>query len=237
MLSQVRRNDFQSSKARSAVGKMRHVVEMNNNRQSEYFQTIAQAFLRRRGAPFFLSPRDLDIIGDWEKKHIPLSAVIEGIERAFENSHRRPQRGRVRGLIFCKKAVESAASQHRDRRTGRPETEIPRSVKWERVRGEVERFLSTLPPEESDLAAKFQEGLEHLASSGASEDRLEELDEEIDRILWDRSTPGERTEAKNKLLRDIGRKPPEDIRSAIRVRVIKERRDKSDVPYLSLFYY
>ncbi len=139
--------------------------------------------------------------------------------------------------MFCKKAVESAASQHRDRRTGRPETEIPRSVKRERVRGEVERFLSTLPPEELDLAAKFQEGLEHLASSGSSEDRLEELDEEIDRILWDRSTPEERTEAKNKLLRDIGRKPPEDIRSAVRVRVIKERRDKSDVPYLSLFYY
>ena len=57
--------------------------------QSEYYRRIAKEFLQRRGAPFFLSPRDMAVIAGWEARRVPLAAVLEGIDRAFERSKSR----------------------------------------------------------------------------------------------------------------------------------------------------
>lgn len=56
---------------------------------SKYFQSIALHFFKHRGAPFFLSSKELDYIAGWEKMGIPLHVVLEGIERSFESYRRK----------------------------------------------------------------------------------------------------------------------------------------------------
>ena len=89
--------------------------------RDRYFQEISRAFLARRGVPFFLSPKDLELIASWEEAGVPLAVVLEGIDRAFAPlpEGKRP-RGKVLTMAYCQNQVRKLHDLRRDRRVGNP---------------------------------------------------------------------------------------------------------------------
>ena len=88
-----------------------------------YFTEIEEHFQRQRGARIYLSPVDWALIESWREAGIPLAAVLEGIERAFEKfaRGRRSDLSRPRALVYCAPAVLAAARAHAAAAEGGPD--------------------------------------------------------------------------------------------------------------------
>ncbi len=210
---------------------------MSGREQSGYYRTIAAEFIRRRGAPFFLSPRDVALVARWESLRIPLDAVLEGIERAFENSRKRGRPGKVMTLAFCEAQVMKAFGQHAERSAGGTEKVVPRIEKKDRLGKEAARFLAAVPPGLEALAGLFEQAVAVTRLPDTDEQKLEKLDDEVDEILWRSSLPGEREEVRKDIRGEFAGKRGFDVEEIVRTRLVKARRDRYKVPYLSLFYY
>src|SRR6202046_3642465 len=79
-----------------------------------YFTEIEDYFWRKRGANLLVSPLDWAIVETWQKAGIPLGAVLQGIDRAFESwqRSRRAAGGRqLKSLAYCVDAVADAAAE------------------------------------------------------------------------------------------------------------------------------
>jgi hypothetical protein len=86
-----------------------------------YFTEIEEYFWRKRGAHLLVSPLDWAILETWQKAGIPLDAVLEGIDRAFE-SYSRSRRGAsgrpLKSLAYCVDAVLDAAAEAQEAAAG-----------------------------------------------------------------------------------------------------------------------
>ena len=121
-------------------------VKRKSTDRSEYFQSIARYFFRQRGAPFFLSSRELELVAKWEEMHIPLPVVLEGIKRAFEGYKRKPgKKTRIQTLSFCELQVFKAFDQYRERKVGSERMRIERTEKGKLAKAELKMFLDDLP--------------------------------------------------------------------------------------------
>jgi len=82
-----------------------------------YFTEIEEYFWQKRGAHLLVSPLDWAIVETWQKAGIPLSAVLKGIDRAFESyaRSRRAAGGRqLKTLSYCVDAVLEAAAEEKE---------------------------------------------------------------------------------------------------------------------------
>jgi len=82
-----------------------------------YFTEIEEYFWQKRGAHLLVSPLDWAIVETWQKAGIPLSAVLKGIDRAFESyaRSRRAAGGRgLKSLSYCVDAVLDAAEEEKE---------------------------------------------------------------------------------------------------------------------------
>ncbi len=90
----------------------------------EYYRTIEEEFVRRRGAALLLSPRDWTLIGRWHEAGIPLRIVLQGLANVFDAFERRAPAGRrINSLSYCRQEVLSLFDLHRSLRgaeAGRP---------------------------------------------------------------------------------------------------------------------
>lgn len=82
----------------------------------EYFSEIEERFVVRRGSALLLSPLDWALIETWREAGVPLTAVLRGIDAAFDKHEARKQRSKgrlakVNGLAWCAQAVMEAASE------------------------------------------------------------------------------------------------------------------------------
>ena len=86
-----------------------------------YFTEIEEYFWQKRGAHLLVSPLDWAILETWQKAGIPLSAVLKGIDRAFE-SYARSRRGAsgrpLKTLSYCIDAVLEAAEEEKETAAG-----------------------------------------------------------------------------------------------------------------------
>ena len=86
-----------------------------------YFTEIEEHFWRKRGAHLLVSPLDWAIVETWQKSGISLSAVLKGIDRAFE-SYARSRRGSagrpMKSLAYCVDAVLEFAAQEKEAHAG-----------------------------------------------------------------------------------------------------------------------
>ena len=73
-----------------------------------YYAAAEAAFVRRRGTPFLLSPRDFALLREWRALGVPLEAVEAGIDEAFSRREERSAVGRVNSLSYCRDAVLEA---------------------------------------------------------------------------------------------------------------------------------
>jgi hypothetical protein len=97
----------------------------------DYFRVIEEEFVRRRGAPLLLSPRDWALMASWREAGIPLRIAVQGIRNVFDAFERRAPTGRrVNSLSYCRqevlslfelyRAVRGAEAGRPDSGTGRP---------------------------------------------------------------------------------------------------------------------
>jgi hypothetical protein len=86
-----------------------------------YFTEIEEYFWQKRGAHLLVSPLDWAIVETWQKAGIPLTAVLKGIDRAFESfaRSRRAAGGRqLKTLSYCVDAVLDAAEEEKETAAG-----------------------------------------------------------------------------------------------------------------------
>jgi len=78
-----------------------------------YFTEIEERFRQARGTGLFLlSPLDWALIESWKNAGIPLEAVLQGIDGAFEKwRSRKKHRRLVNSLAYCTQAVMEAAER------------------------------------------------------------------------------------------------------------------------------
>jgi hypothetical protein len=212
---------------------------MSETDDSRYFQEIARRFLAGRGAPFFLSAKDLDLVASWERAGIPLQVVLEGIERAFEN-HRTgaSKRDKVLSLGFCRAQVERAFDRFRERNVGGVRAGAMRPDKRVLLRTEIKKFLERIPPEIGPLKDIYLEALKKIDGGPAvADDDLEHLERETERLLLKIAGPADRSAVETEILAEHKRLSREALAEAVRVKILKRLRDAYKIPYLSPYYY
>lgn len=211
---------------------------MKETDRSQYFQAIAHNFLSRRGAPFFLSSTDIELIRTWEKVGIPLQVVMDGIERTFESERSRSmRRHRIHSLAFCKLHVLKEFEQYRERKVGAHKRKEKRDEKRKRVKNEVRSFLMDFPPDLSHLRNIFNKAQKILSRREVKEEELERLEEKIEALLLSCYPQQEREEAKVEISQEYPSAAEEEIHSLLKIKLVKLLREKYKIPYISFFYY
>jgi hypothetical protein len=142
-----------------------------------YYTEIEEHFWRKRGAHLLVSPLDWAILETWQQAGIPLTAVLKGIDRAFE-SYSRSRRGAgkpLKSLAYCVDAVLEAAEQEKEITAGRG-PEVPRANRTEtfstaelktyfaRNRERLAKAAETARSDQPDLASRLAEASEKLAA-------------------------------------------------------------------------
>jgi hypothetical protein len=205
--------------------------------RQDYYQQIVRQFLKHQTAMFFLPPRDLALISDWEKLGIPLEPILEGIDQTFSRQLKRRKRRNIYSLSQCEKEVLKAYASYQDRLVGQAAPRIEPGEKKNKARIEIEAFSGQLPAEFEDLREIFKQALELLRSPEPDENKLEELDEEIDRRLFELALEEEKQTSFKEVQLDFPGKPASLLAEIQQTRLIKARRQASQIPYVSLFYY
>ncbi len=124
----------------------------------DYFSDIEEYFWRKRGAHLLVSPLDWAILETWQKAGIPLQAVLQGIDSAFESYARskRAAGGRpLKSLAYCVDAVLDAANRWKEAHAGANAAvpKIAKSAAEPFSREELRRFLQSVT-EKLKLAAE-----------------------------------------------------------------------------------
>jgi hypothetical protein len=215
-------------------------MDAEDSRRSEYYQSIARAFLERRGAPFLLSPKDQAAIAGWEERRVPLRAVLEGIGRAFDGLRARGRGTKGFSLAACDRQVDAAFAQHRDRSAGGRSGKAsagPRPEKAERARSEVAKILAGLGPGDADLARLLEAALKALAGPKPNEAELERIDAAVEEALWARTTAAQRAAAEADLRRELRGRRLKDLEGTLRRKAVQAARAARRIPHVSLFYH
>jgi len=157
-----------------------------------YYQAAEAAFIRRRGTPFLLSPRDFALLQQWRALAVPIEAVEQGIDQAFSRREERAARGRVNSLSYCADAVLEAWERRAELSVGRggarpgAEPDVAAAIAGFQAR------LADLARRRPDLAAPIEaaaRSLERLGKSGRSagdaEISLARLDKRLAQALAD----------------------------------------------------
>ena len=85
-----------------------------------YFQAVEEIFVRLRGAPLLLSPKDWHVARRWHREGIPLDLVARVLEEVFAKRKERGTRGKMSSLRYCAPAVEVQFAHVFARKAGRP---------------------------------------------------------------------------------------------------------------------
>jgi hypothetical protein len=157
-----------------------------------YYQAAEAAFIRRRGTPFLLSPRDFALLREWRALGVPMEAVEQGIDAAFSGREERQARGRVNSLGYCADAILEAWERRAETSVGKgggrpgPEPDIAAALAG------LSGSLAELARRRPDLAAPIEavsRSLDRLAKSdknaGEIETSLARLDKRLAKALSD----------------------------------------------------
>ncbi len=214
-------------KTRNRDGKARQV----------YYQTIARTLFEMRGAPFFLSPREMEAVGRWEERGIPLEVVLDGLKLAYERFRKRPGGRKKLTLVFCEPQVLQSFDQHQERRVGTRRNMFSQDEKLFRLHQVVTEFLDGFPDEIGCLHDLFLQVAAELARGDCDEERLEQYDRQVENSLLDFASRLEKEAIADELKTEHPVQDREELARLVRVKLLKNFRDRYKIPHLSLFYY
>jgi hypothetical protein len=146
-----------------------------------YFTEIEEYFWQKRGAHLLVSPLDWAIVETWQKAGIPITAVLKGIDRAFEswNRSKRAAGGRqLKSLAYCVDAVLDAASEAQEAAAGAgPEVPSSRASSEPFSRVELRKYIERNSTKLRAAAEKQR--ARHGALAGRLDDAAAKLDEAL----------------------------------------------------------
>jgi hypothetical protein len=210
------------------------------DKRSGYYQSIAKFFIDLRGAPFFLSSKELDIVRQWEEKVIPLRIVLEGIRESFEQrGGRQGKRYRPYTLDHCHSFVLRAFDLYQDRRVGQKRTTTFAGDKERKTKilFEVNRFLADIPEELRNLRPIYSKLHKKLASGKATEEELEKAEEAIERLIEESFSAVQTETVAAEIRSEFGKISGAKFDQIFRIKAIKAEREKHKIPHVSPFYY
>ncbi|MFQ6038820.1 MAG: hypothetical protein ACE5LV_09415 [Candidatus Aminicenantales bacterium] len=200
-----------------------------------YYQTISRFFFHQRGAPFFLSSREVMAISEWEEAGVPLDVVIEGIRACFESRRQREGKGRRISLTTCRPFVRQAFEAHRERRVGAGRKASRETDKRELLGQAAAEFLASCPAEFEKIRTIYARVLKDIR--GIPEGELESLEKQVERLLAARTPESEKQEVWRTVLREHGGKDEEEKRRIFERILVRRMRERHRVPRLPLYYY
>jgi hypothetical protein len=209
-----------------------------------YYQAGEAAFVRRRGTPFLLSPRDFSLLKQWRELGVPIEAIEQGIDDAFSRREERGSTGRINSLSYCRDAVlaawERRAASAVGRGTGREDAQGA-AEKLARLGAELAE-LERRRPDLSAPVASARRSAERLAGGakvpGEIEESLARLDRRLASSLYDALPEGERREVDAEVERQLAplraRMDEETARRTARALTRRLLRERLELPRLSL---
>jgi hypothetical protein len=87
-------------------------------RELAYYRAVEDLFATLRGVPHILSPKDFQLLREWWRDEIPLSAVRAGIAEVFARRRERGEPDPVVSLGYCRHAVRSHAKRAAEMQVG-----------------------------------------------------------------------------------------------------------------------
>jgi hypothetical protein len=232
-----------------------------------YYSEIEEYFWKKRGAHLLVSPLDWAIMETWQKADIPLSAVLKGIDRAFE-AYQRSRRGAgrpLKSLAYCTDAVIEAAEEEKEAAAGAATTKkwnaageetfsrqavrayVTRNL--EQLRRAAERLPATATEIRSriaEIARSLEDALPLLESPGTLdledfERRMTVLDDKLHAELTARADTelmlGIRRELDRQLSAYRSRMTAEQLAEVDRQFIRKRLLEKFFMPRMSLYYF
>ena len=148
----------------------------------EYFSAAEAAFIRRRGTPFLLSPRDFEFLKEWRALGVPIEAIEQGIDDAFTRREERSAIGRVNSLSYCRDAVLLAWERRSEAVVGRGTGRVAEAPP---ARAALEGFadrLAEIAKERPDVAAPLEAARRALARLASSEKDPASVEESLVRL-------------------------------------------------------
>ena len=209
-----------------------------------YYAAGEAAFIRRRGTPFLLSPRDFALLKQWRELGVPIEAVEQGIDDAFSRREERGSTGRVNSLAYCRDAVLSAWERRAETSVGRGQgREAAPDV--EGGLGRLQERLAALAARRPDLAEPVESArrsLERLArgsrAPGEVEESLARLDRKLASSLYEALPEEERRRIDEEIARQLralrDRMDEETAHRTGRALARRLLRERLDLPRLSL---
>ncbi len=215
----------------------RGVVKKGEKTREEYFQSIARHFFKLRGAPFFLSSKELDLITGWEKMAIPLPIVLEGITKSFEKYRSRPGRkAKVLSLSFCNFEVLRAFEQYIERKVGVKKRIVEREAKAKMALAEAQKFLKAIPLQLSYLKDPYARA-QKILSAALDEEELERIENKVEEVLCKNASEEDKDRVQRKLKAEYPNIDEEEFDRILNIKLVKILREKYKIPYISLYYY
>lgn len=158
----------------------------------EYFAAAEAAFIRRRGTPFLLSPRDFEFLREWRALGVPIEAIEQGIDDAFSRREERGAIGRVNSLAYCRDAVLLAWERRSEasigKGTGRAEPELEAGAVLAGFSARLAE-ISSARPELAPALESAGRSLARLEASGRDaasvEESLARLDKRLAGAIYD----------------------------------------------------
>jgi DNA-binding transcriptional MerR regulator len=202
------------------------------------------AFIRRRGTPFLLSPRDFALLKQWRELGVPIEAVEKGIDDAFSRREERAASGRVNSLSYCRDAVLAAWERRAESAVGRGEGRdaAPDAAgALARLRESLTAVESRRPDLREPLEAATR-SLERLSNGQRTPEEIEEslarLDRKLATSLYEALPAEERGELDARIEKQLStlrdRMDEETARRTARALARRLLRERLDLPRLTL---
>jgi hypothetical protein len=132
--------------------------------EAEYYQSVEEFFVSRRGDPLFLSNPDWLLVRGWRRQGIPLRIVLRGIADALEShAHSFSRQRKVSSLAYCKAEVE-AARQRWERALAAGEPERMATPEFLNGLADAIREAAGLGPRAAALTPEIERGLRQRAA-------------------------------------------------------------------------
>ena len=147
-----------------------------------YYAAAEAAFVRRRGTPFLLSPRDFALLREWRALGVPLEAVEAGIDEAFSRREERSAIGRVNSLSYCRDAVLEAWERRAETSRGRGGPAGAAAPDAAGALRSLAGSLEALEARRGDLAVPLASARRSLARLETSVKTPEEIEDSLARL-------------------------------------------------------
>lgn len=212
-------------------------MKRSDEETSLYLRAVSRFFIAHRGAPFFLSAEEIDIIKEWKSRGIPLHTVREGIETCFAARKKVPGRkGKIKSLAFCRPVVLQSYRAYKERKVGSSKETIRKEDKRKKLKKAIENFLAACPDGFPGIRQVFSRAL-NLISQDSEEEFLEDLENEVEALALGMASETEQEEIRITVMAEFGDRSLQEQERIQRLMLIKHVREKYAIPHIPLYYY